>query len=568
MLLRKLSSNLNLEGISHVIVDEVHERNIQIDFLLILLRKLIENNKHIKIILMSATFNTCTFSQYFNNCPTVRVPGNVFPVKDYFLEDLQNFIPGINNLNRNDSVLDSDLVVKVINHINATQEPGAILCFLPGWNDIRTVHGKLLESNPNSSKLMICPAHSRLPHSEQRIIFEKPPEGVRKVILSTNIAETSITVDDVVYVVDSGLHKSTSFDGEKGIASLATEWITKANVRQRRGRAGRVKSGICYHLYKLGEFHNMAEYPIPELLRVPLENVILKCKLYCSNEKAEDVLSCALQPPTTSAIQNGVNELQELGILNEEENLTDLGKIVVNFGTHPRLSVALIYAAFLGCLNPVLNISAALTFGREPFINTLKDPGVIKEMKQAHDNLLYSDHLALSKIIDTWIELKEKSDASDYAANNLLDENNLTFIRDLKGLFSEDLYSAGILDKQEAYSDPLHKCNANSSHIRSILAALSAAFFPNVMKVSQGEVTHGKLKKDALTYSLLKGQRGYIQKESVVSNEYEFPSPWLIYFSALKSDARRLMMTSTVSSVPGLCLLLFNRQKLIYSMVI
>ncbi|CAL1285754.1 unnamed protein product [Larinioides sclopetarius] len=562
MLLRKLCFNPNLDGISHVIVDEVHERSIQIDILLILLKRLLETNKTIKILIMSASFNTYVFSQYFNNCPVIHVPGNVYPVKEYFLEKLPSELVGVNHYNRTEPRLDVNLVASVINYVHNTQKKGAVLCFLPGWDDILAVQNKLFEICEDPSELKICRAHSRLPHEEQKIIFEPVPDGIRKVILATNVAETSITINDVVYVVDSGLHKGAKFDDELGIASLGTQWITQANVRQRRGRAGRVQHGVCYHLFPQKILTDMEDYPKPEILRMPLESVILDCKLYCPDSKAEDFLSSALQPPSQSSLQIGVQELQMCGVLDENENLTDLGKVIVNFATHPRLSLALIYAAFLGCLDPVLTICAVLTLSKEPFLNTLEDKSLIKTIKQSHDNYLFSDHLATAKIFDTWNELNGTSEVENFIMLNLLDEQNLKFIRDLKSLFAESMFEAGIIDSPDAFSDPANLCNINRNHFPSIFSVLSAAFYPNVMKVIQGEISRGKINKDAVVYSLIKGQRGYIQKESVACKEFELPSPWLIYFKALHSEARRMMMTSAVSSVPGICLLLFGGQQL------
>ena len=278
MLLRKILSNPNLEGVSHVIIDEIHERNIQIDLMCILLKKLLEENKNVKLLLMSASFNTSLFASYFNTSAVIHISGKMYPVEEYFLEDLVDKIPTAKVEDHKRPNLDADLIVDTINFIDKNELQGAILCFLPGWHEIRTVQTKLLEEN-SSKNFLICPIHSRLPHDQQKIIFSKPTEGQRKIILATNIAETSITVNDVVYVINSGLQKGTKLDTQIGIASLSTEWITKANVRQRKGRAGRVKPGKCYHLFSWKTFIKMEEYPVAEILRTPLEKVILDCKV-------------------------------------------------------------------------------------------------------------------------------------------------------------------------------------------------------------------------------------------------------------------------------------------------
>ncbi|KAF8781918.1 ATP-dependent RNA helicase DHX30 like protein [Argiope bruennichi] len=525
MLLRKLCFNPNLDGISHVIVDEVHERSMQIDILLILLKRLLESNKNIKILIMSASFNTFLFSQYFNNCPVIHVPGNVYPVKEYYLEKLPSDLVGVNPHSKIEPILDVNLVANAINFVHKTQKGGAILCFLPGWHDILAVQNKLLEICEDPSELKICRAHSRLPHEEQKMIFEPAPDGVRKIILTTNIAETSITINDVVYVVDSGLHKGTTFDGEHD--SLFLE-----------------------------------NFPKAEILRMPLESVILDCKLYCPNSKAEDFLSTALQPPSQSSLQIGVHELQQIGVLDENENLTDLGKVIVKFAAHPRLSLALVYASFLGCLDPILTICTVSTLTKEPFLNTLEDKSLIKTIKQGFANYLFSDHLAITNIFEAWNNLKDTPEAQNFLLENLLDEQSMHFIKDLKALFAQSLFEAGIIESPDAFLDPENICNINRNNIPCIFSVLSAAFYPNVMKVMQGDITQGKIDKDAVIYSLVKGQRGYIQRESVASTEFELPSPWLVYFKALHSEARRKIMTSAVSPVPGICLLLFAGQQL------
>lgn len=228
---------------------------------------------------MSASFNTSLFAQYFNTSAVFHVSGKMHPVDEYFLEDLVDKIPSVKNVSQKPPVLDADLIVDTINYIDENEASGAILCFLPGWHDIRTIHNKILERIENSKKYLIVPVHSRLPPHEQKNIFLKPLAGQRKVILATNIAETSITIDDVAYVVNSGLHKGTVLNAEEGLAALCTQWVTKANVRQRKGRAGRVKPGKCYHLFSWKTFLKMEEYPVAEILRMSLESVILDCKV-------------------------------------------------------------------------------------------------------------------------------------------------------------------------------------------------------------------------------------------------------------------------------------------------
>lgn len=203
ILLRRLQSNPGLIGASHVILDEAHERDINIDILLVLLRRALALNPKLRVIVMSATINAELFQKYFNDAPMLHVPGFTYPVKSFFIEDLN--IPGVETKMSMSHVpaLDYQQIATLIRWVDKNRPDGAILCFLPGWAEITAV-GRRLE---NGGSYCILPVHSRLSHEEQSRIFSPSVSGQRKIILATNIAETSITVNDVVYVIDTGAHK-------------------------------------------------------------------------------------------------------------------------------------------------------------------------------------------------------------------------------------------------------------------------------------------------------------------------------------------------------------------------
>lgn len=217
MLLQGISSNPNLEGVTHVIVDEVHERTVQTDLLLILLRRLMLHHSSLRLILMSASLSTKQLQEYFGDEETtiLEVPGTLYPLTRHYLPSALNMLminPNhylIKNLMEPESrpTVNIDLVVDVIKAIELSRPPGAILCFLPGWQDISLIQTRLMEDNCLKKKLWVLPLHSRLTLQDQELVFKYPPHGQRKVVLATNIAETSLTINDVVYVVDTGIHK-------------------------------------------------------------------------------------------------------------------------------------------------------------------------------------------------------------------------------------------------------------------------------------------------------------------------------------------------------------------------
>ena len=329
VLLRKLQIEGELVGISHVFVDEVHERDINTDFLLIVLKQLMERRDDLKVVLMSATLNAELFSQYFTafRCTLINIPGRAFPVTTFFLEDaleqtrfkvlpssdcvfksppgplqaqalkdrqkrwtaLQQTLGGgvskakvsqetMRSLEIVDeAIINKDLIRVLVEHIHTTLEAGAILVFVPGLADIRDVCTLLKDSrqlDPNTVKVL--PLHSSLSSAEQQRVFQVPPTNIRKIVVSTNIAETSVTIPDVVFVIDTVRVKQNAWDPVTQISTLEEAWVSQANSRQRRGRAGRVRSGVCFHLTTSHTFHALPAFTTPEMLRLSLEELILQ----------------------------------------------------------------------------------------------------------------------------------------------------------------------------------------------------------------------------------------------------------------------------------------------------
>ncbi|CAH8448181.1 unnamed protein product [Heterobilharzia americana] len=334
-----------LKNVSHIIVDEVHEREFLCDFLLCMLKRIAPFRPDLRIILMSATINAERFSEYFDNCPKFEIPGRTFPVKICYLEDVlketnfwlpnnaiatlsrdqsrttkqhllksnisrkeasilsygkssefNRWLKSVSGLSSNaveilrgvgeDSYPQTDLIAHSVEHILQNTQWGAILVFVPGLVDIKDTIQSLRALNPRrynelNGNVRIYPLHSRLPTSRDRSLFEPPPHGKRKVIISTNIAETSVTIQDVVYVIDCGRIKVTDYDPRQNTFTLTPILVSKANASQRCGRAGRVQPGICYHLFSSYVYNNvMSDFLQPEMLRVRLEDIILRIKNY------------------------------------------------------------------------------------------------------------------------------------------------------------------------------------------------------------------------------------------------------------------------------------------------
>ncbi|XP_049831543.1 ATP-dependent RNA helicase DHX30-like isoform X1 [Schistocerca gregaria] len=557
MLLHHLQKNPVLTGVTHVILDEAHERDTNIDVLAILLRRALLHNPELHVIVMSATIDASLFQNYFD-APLMEVPGFTFPVTEHFLDDLvsQNVLKKLPDSTV--PYVDVDLVCTVIDWLHQNKGEGAILCFLPGWADIKAVMEKV-NNIMNKSELFVVPVHSRISYTDQQKIFSRPPPGIRKIILATNIAETSITVNDVKYVVDTGLHREQRLSSDTGTSSIGNRWISKVNVKQRRGRAGRLQPGESFHLFDKKRFESMDDYPLPEVLRVPLEKTILYCKGLIKNQKAAQFLSEMPEPPSEDAIQLGVSELVAIGALDDDENLTALGKRIMNFPTHPKLSKVLVNAAVLRCTQPVLTITTVLSGEVDLFQGALTEKDNIRETKREHHPT--SDHIALWKIHRMLWQMKT-GDFRSLCQHMNINVPSIDLIARLNKLFSEYLYECKILCHSEKLTDDASPCNKYQLHDELVKAVLMSGL-GNLLVKRNWKIMNGRIVKDTnLTVTELE-QHATITPDSVNYKHCDNSSPYLTHFNEIKSLERRSLLIRESSVVSPLCVILFKPGELV-----
>uniref|UniRef100_A0A3P9HNX1 ATP-dependent RNA helicase DHX30 n=1 Tax=Oryzias latipes TaxID=8090 RepID=A0A3P9HNX1_ORYLA len=568
VLLKKLQSNPTLRGISHVVVDEVHERDINTDLLLALLRSALKENHDLRVVLMSATGDNQRLAEYFGGSPIVKVPGFMHPVKDRFLEDVLKEMrhPPVNQsaskMNKevgvHEATPDLDLVADVIEHIDRNGDAGAVLCFLPGWQDIRAVQDKL-EARPHfsSGSHMILPLHSSLSVPDQQRVFQRPPEGRRKIVLATNIAETSITIDDIVHVVDAGTHKEQNYDARTKVSCLDTVWISRSNVTQRKGRAGRCQPGQSYHLFPRKQLESMSPFPVPEILRTPLESLVLQAKIHSPNCKAVDFLSQVLDSPDKDAVRDAVQTLQDIGVLDKTESLTPLGERVACMSCDPRLGKVLVLSAMFRCVLPMLCVAACLT--RDPFHNSMQNRAPVRQAKEALSRSSYSDYLVFSRAVLGWRKVQLEGDREDrdaYLENYTLSRGSLRFINGLMSQFSENLLEAGLVSRASECQRLSSLYNEHSSQNELLKAVLLAGLYPNLIQVKKGVVTKGgRFRPNNLSFRTLSGPV-LLHRSSVNRGKEDLPSRWLTFFSAVKSNGN--VFIRDCSSVHSLALLLFT----------
>ncbi|OMJ19390.1 ATP-dependent RNA helicase DHX29 [Smittium culicis] len=524
ILIQRLASNPHLEGISVIIIDEVQERTVETDFLLVVLRKMLRQRNDLKVILMSATIDTSTFSKYFDNCPIIKIPGRTFPVDSYYLEDIvaetsyvidveseyainQNYNTGsylkigkTNNAKYDSSILldendmsfntgeqfsklsivndldlansksdpngsdkysqafktislinqnkvNLELIIHLLKYILLNEEKmstgvpsinipdqGSILVFLPGIKDINNL-ASMIESDYDLDIFLPIKLHSALYTTKQSQSdssgpglsaknqldpFKPAPPGKKKIVISTNIAETGITIPDVTIVIDCGRSKQMKYDSRRQISIMEEQFISRASSKQRRGRAGRVQYGVCFCLYTNNQYERFPEFDTPELTRFPLHNLCLKIKNQFPEEDLFDFFESAVNPPPKKSVENAIYSLVGAGALkvhdpakkisqkdNADKNastdldktsfesetpvslnmtLTPLGKQISKFPVDLHIAKMLLYGVIFGCLDPILTIAAALMQSKSVFIQT---NGENQEVKAAQSIYKY-----------------------------------------------------------------------------------------------------------------------------------------------------------------------------------
>ncbi|KAI3694040.1 hypothetical protein L1987_76998 [Smallanthus sonchifolius] len=603
--------------ITHIIVDEIHERDRFSDFMLTIIRDMLPLYPHLRVVLMSATLDAERFSQYFGGCPIIRVPGFTYDVKKLYLEDvlllvkskstkvsnrdctsktnvdenseltedykfaldeainiawssdemdsLLEFVSiseGLNVLNYQHSVtgvtplmvfarkgrvgdmcmllsfgadchlhdnegktalswaehenqketsdilrkhinttsvdpkeekllldrylqdvdpelIDVILIEQLLRKICTESEEGAVLVFLPGWDDINKARDRLSSSSffKDPSKFLILALHSMVPSIEQKKVFKRPPHGCRKIILSTNIAETAVTIDDVVFVIDSGRMKEKSYDPYNKVSTLQSSWISKASAKQREGRAGRCQAGICYHLYSKLRAASLLEFQVPEIKRTPIEELCLQVKLLDPSCKIQDFLKKTLDPPVSEAIQNAITVLQDIGALSSDEELTELGEKLGSIPAHPLTSKMLLFAISMNCLDPALTLACANDY-RDPFTLPML-PNDKKKATAAKFELasLYGSHgdqLAVIAAFECWKNAKQRGQEARFCSQYFVSGGVMNMLFGMRKQLQNELYRNGFIPENSS------RFSENSQDIGIIHAVLVAGLYPMV----------------------------------------------------------------------------------------
>ncbi|KMS98634.1 hypothetical protein BVRB_3g070320 [Beta vulgaris subsp. vulgaris] len=511
MLLREFLGEPDLASYSVIMVDEAHERTLSTDILFGLVKDVARFRPDLKLLISSATLDAEKFSDYFDSAPIFKIPGRRYPVEIHYTTAPEA------------DYLDAAIVTALQIHVR--EPPGDVLIFLTGQEEIETAEEIMKQRTrglgTKIAELIICPIYANLPTDLQAKIFEPTPEGARKVVLATNIAETSLTIHGIKYVIDPGFVKMKSYNPRTGMESLLVTPISKASANQRAGRSGRTGPGKCYRLYTAYNYQqDLEDNTVPEVQRTNLANVVLSLK----SLGIHDLLNFDfMDPPPSEALLKALELLYALGALNKLGELTKVGRRMAEFPLDPMLSKMIVASEKYKCSEEVITIAAMLSIGNSIFYRP-KDKQVHADTARMrfHEGNV-GDHIALLKIYNDW---KSCDYGSMWCFENYVQVRSMKRARDIRDQLE------GLLERVEI------EATSSLNDLEAIKKSITAGFFPHT----------GKLQKNGSYRTIKHSQTVYLHPSSGLAQMEPQPR-WVVYHELVLTTKE--YMRQVTELIPG-----------------
>jgi ATP-dependent RNA helicase DHX29 len=604
VLLRMLEDSRELDNITHLVLDEVHERTLDLDLAFIAIKRLLARRPGLKVLLMSATVDAGKFSTYFANAPILTVPGRTYPVEVRYLEDavehiveeygiseteshkiqpqdpdddlddfqqVKSVMTGLDHYSAKtraviasydeygiDYALITKLVAFIAFHGTYAKYSRAILIFMPGIAEIWRLHHTFLSDVVFSEGWSFNLLHSSFSSEDLEAAFKLPPLGMRKAVIATNIAETGITIPDVTVVIDTCKEKTMRFDERRQMSKLTENFASKSSCRQRRGRAARVQDGLCFHLITKYRFENLLpEQHVPEMLRLSLQEPALRVKTWGLGN-IEEALAQALDPPAIKNIRRAVEALKDVKALTNSESLTPLGRQLARLPLDIWLGKLTILGIAFACLDAAVTI-ASMVSSRSPFVvskgGDSRAESAKLAFKRGNSDLLlkYNAYLA-------WRRTCKSGNAIEFCRRNLLDHQALSQIEEQRVQLLVALGDAGLLNLDATERSLLRRArssgrnreffiipdryNINDTSDNALTSLIAQAFYPKLL------MREGKAWRNTAT-----NQQVNLAPTSI-NKLIPRPPPWLSFHQMIQTKSKLPTVFET-SAVPESAIVIF-----------